>query len=271
MTAIPLLVDSSIELHGRVAVLTFERDDVRNALTGTCLVEDLLTAIDWANRTHSISVLVLTGAGKAFSAGGNIKQMRDKEGIFSGSPLQVERGYRYGIQLLPRAMRGIDIPVIAAVNGAAIGAGFDLANMCDLRLASNLATFGETFINLGIVPGDGGAWYLQRLIGYQNAAELILSGRILSADDALKLGLLLEVTEPDRLLDRALQLAQAIAAKPPQAVRQTKRLLRLAERHDLPDYLDFCAAFQAMAHQTADHGEAVAAFLEKRPPQFKGD
>jgi enoyl-CoA hydratase/carnithine racemase len=146
----------------------------------------------------------------------------------------------------------------------------DLACMCDLRIGSHQALLGQTFINLGIISGDGGGWFLQRLIGYQRAVELILSGRLLKAAEALELGILLEVTEQEALLPRVRELAAEIAAKPPHAVRLTKRMMKLAQRQELPDFLDLCAAFQGMSHHTEDHLEAVNAFLDKRSPRYKG-
>ena len=270
MNQLPQLKDALLSVEGRVATLTLNRDDVRNALTGTALVNDLVETVDWVNREEEVSVLVLTGAGSAFSAGGNIKEMRDRSGAFAGDVLEVQRRYRQGIQNIPLAMHRAEVPVIAAVNGPAVGAGFDLACMCDLRIASSDALFGETFINLGIIPGDGGAWFLQRLTGYQRAAELTLTGRLVKADEALELGLVLEVTAPDHLLTRATDLAAKIAAKPPQTVRLTKRLLKLAQRQELPDFLDVCACFQGMCHNTEDHVEAVKAFLEKREGNYFG-
>lgn len=268
--SLPQLTDASLERKGRVALLTLERDDVRNALTGTDLVDDILAAVDWCNRNSGVSVLVLTGAGKAFSAGGNVKEMRERQGLFAGSALEIQDQYRRGIQRLPLALHACETPLIAAVNGPAIGAGCDLACMCDLRLGSTAARFGETFINLGIVPGDGGAWFLQRLLGYQRAAELLLTGRLVDAGEAKAIGLLLEVFDPEQLLDRALELAEQIAAKPPQAARLTKRLLKLGQRQELPEFLDLCAALQGMLHRTDDHLEAVSAFLDQRPPAFRG-
>lgn len=260
---LPQLTDATLERKGRVAVLTLDRDDVRNALTGTALVDDLLQAVAWAESVAEISVLIITGAGAAFCAGGNIKEMADRTGIFAGSALAIQEQYRQGIQRLPRALHGADVVLIAAVNGPAVGAGFDLANMCDLRLAAEGARFGETFVNLGIIPGDGGAWFLQRLVGYQRAAELTLTGRLIDAREALDIGLLLEVTSAEQLLPRALELATQIAAKPPQALRLTKRLLRLAKRQELDEFLEQCAAFQGMAHQTDEHRAALQAFLDK--------
>jgi enoyl-CoA hydratase/carnithine racemase len=268
--AVPQLTESTLELNNRIAVLTLQRDDVRNALTGTRLVEDIVDTVTWADQTPEVSVLVITGAGSAFCAGGNIKEMKDKTGTFSGSVIEIQDQYRRGIQRMPLALHRAEVPIIAAVNGPAIGAGFDLACLCDLRLGSSKALFGETFINLGIVPGDGGAWFLQRLLGYQRAADLAFTGRLVKAEEALALGILLEVVAPEALLPRTMELAAEIAAKPPQAVRLTKRMLKLAQRQELPDFLDLCASFQGMAHHTQDHAEAVAAFLEKRPPRYSG-
>jgi len=270
MTELPLLTDAQLTLENRVAELTFTRDDVRNALTGTALVEDIIATLGWCNRNANVSVLILTGAGSAFSAGGNVKQMRDREGIFAGRVIEIQDQYRRGIQQLPLAMAQSEIPLIAAVNGPAIGAGMDLACMCDLRLGSTRSLFGETFVNLGLVPGDGGAWFLPRIVGLQRAAELIFSGRLVKADEAKDLGILLEITTDADLLPRARQLATEIAAKPPQALRLCKRLLQSSQRLGLADFLDQSAAFQAMAHDCEDHLEAVNAFLEKRPPQFRG-
>lgn len=266
----PVLKDSLLEIHDRVAVLTFDRDDLRNALTGTALVEDVLQTLAWVNGAKDVSVLVLTGAGSAFSSGGNVREMKEKSGLFAGSVQQIQEQYRRGIQRIPLAMEAAEVPLIAAVNGPAIGAGFDLACMCDLRIGSRTALMGETFVNLGIIPGDGGAWFLQRLIGYQRAAELTLTGRLVSAQEALALGILLEIAEPEQLLVRTMELAAHIASKPPQAVRMTKRLLKYAQRGNLSDLLDMSACFQGMAHHTDDHVEAINAFLEKRPGLYTG-
>jgi enoyl-CoA hydratase/carnithine racemase len=267
MTPLPPLKDSTLEVDGRIAVLTFNRDDVRNALTSTELVAEIPRVIAWANAEPDISVLILTGAGSAFSAGGNIKTMGERA---KAAPHVLEQNYRHGVQRIPLALERAEIPVIAAVNGPAIGAGFDMANMCDIRIGSTKAQFGETFANLGIIAGDGGGWFLQRLLGYQRAAELTFTGRIVKAEEALQLGILLEVTQPEQLLPRAKEIAAQIAAKPPQAIRYAKRLLKLAQRQNLEEHLDVCATFQAICHKTEDHAEALAAFFEKRQGQFKG-
>ncbi|MEG3620022.1 enoyl-CoA hydratase-related protein [Magnetovibrio sp. PR-2] len=262
--------DCTLTLNNRVATLTFNRDDVRNALTGTALIDDIVDTVNWANTSPEVSVLVLTGTGSAFSAGGNIKDMRERAGDFGGNVAELENRYRRGIQRIPLALHNAELPTIAAVNGPAIGAGLDVACMCDIRIGSTKAKFGETFVNLGIIPGDGGAWFLQRLIGYQRAAELTLSGRVIGADEAKDIGLLLEVAEPDTLMEQAHDLAATMAAKPPQALRYAKRLMKMAQRQELPDFLDFCATVQGICHNTEDHTEAVSAFLEKRDPSYTG-
>jgi len=273
--AIPVLQDARLELEDRVAVLTLARDDLRNALTGTALIDDIVTTVEWANHAPSVSVLVITGEGSAFCAGGNIKEMqyRDgdhRQGPFGGDALELERKYRQGIQRIPLALHKAEIPVIAAVNGPAIGAGCDLACMCDIRIGSERATFGETFVNLGIIPGDGGAWFLQRLIGYQKAAEITLTGRLVHAEEAVDIGLMMEQVPADQLMTRVMTLARQMAAKPPQALRMSKRLMKQAQRHELPDFLELCAAWQGMLHNTDDHQEAVMAFVEKREGVYRG-
>ena len=264
---LPELKDAALAVEGRVAVLTFKRDDVRNALTSTDLVNDIPNTLAWANANPEISVLILTGEGSAFSAGGNIKTMGERA---KAPPFVLQQNYKRGIQRIPVALEEAEIPVIAAVNGPAIGAGFDMANMCDIRIGSTNAQFGETFINLGIVPGDGGALFLQRLLGYQRAADLVFSGRILRAEEAKEIGILLEVTPPEQLMPRAMEIAGRIAAKPPLAVRYNKRLMKLAQRQNLEEHLEVCSAFQAICHKTEDHAEALAAFFEKRSGKFMG-
>lgn len=265
----PTLTDARLDIKERYAILTFERDDVRNALTGTALVDDICKTIEWANRAP-FNCLIITGAGKGFSSGGNIKEMIDKRGMFGGSPADISDSYRRGIQRMSRAVFNAELPLIAAINGAAVGAGFDLACMCDIRIGCEHSRFGETFINLGIIPGDGGAWFLQRLVGYQRAAELTFSGRLVNADEALELGLLLELVDSGNLLECAEAQARVFAEKPPQALRMTKRLMKIAQRQELGDFLDHCASVQAACHSTEDHAVALKAFINKETPSFSG-
>ena len=266
----PAVTNCTLEIQGRTALLAFDRHDVRNALTGTKILEDLLAVTAWINRSRSVSVLVLTGNGSAFSAGGNVKDMRNRSGDFEGPVQDIEHAYRHGIQRMPRAISDLDVPVIAAVNGPAIGAGCDLACMCDIRIGGDSARFAESFVNLGIIPGDGGAWFLPRVVGMQRAAEMTYTGRAVGADEALAVGLLLEVVPDAELRHRALELAATIAAKPPVTLRYAKRLMRMAQSMPLDQFLDTCAVYQGVAHQTDDHHEALAAFFEKRPGVYHG-
>ena len=160
--------------------------------------------------------------------------------------------------------------IIAAINGPAIGAGNDLACMCDIRIASRTARFAESFVKVGIVPGDGGCWFLPRLVGFSRAAEMALTGETIDADEALRTGLVSKLVEPEQLLAEAMALALRIAANPPQVLRWTKQLLLQARTATLDEALDSAGLWQGQAHHTADHAEAVAAFFDKRPPVFKG-
>ncbi|MDY0072739.1 MAG: enoyl-CoA hydratase-related protein [Thauera sp.] len=258
---LPQLTDALLSVEAGVACLRLNRDDVRNALTGTALIDELCAVAAWVNQCEAVSCLIITGEGAAFSSGGNVKDMAERAGDFAGDVAEVEARYRRGIQRIPLALQAVEVPIIAAVNGPAIGAGFDLANMADVRIAATRAKFGETFLNLGIIPGDGGAWFLQRLIGYQQAFELTLSGRVIDAAEALRLGVVLEVVADDQLMTRAHELAARFAAQPPKAVRLTKRLMKMAQRMELKDFLDLCAVFQGMCHNEDEHLAAVERML----------
>jgi len=232
------------ERHGHVLLCTMDSADTRNALTGP---EQL-----------------------AFCAGGNVKDMRDRKGLFSGAPFAQANSYRNGIQRIPRAIVTLDVPIIAAVNGPAVGAGCDLATMCDILIASTKAKFAESFIKLGIIPGDGGAWFLPRAVGYSNACKMAFTGDMISADEALTMGLVSEVVAPEALIESCLELAQRIAANPPHAIRLTKQLLRASQESSMDELLEKSAAYQALCHAEPDHAEAVTAFFEKRAGDYKG-
>lgn len=259
-----------LDIKDRIATVTLNDPDRRNPITGNNMIEAMLEAFDKVQNDPDVSVMILTGAGSAFCAGGDIKAMHSKTDQFGLPPLDVAESYINGIQRIPLALYNMDVPTIAAVNGAAVGAGCDLTMMCDMRIASERAKFGEVFINLGIIPGDAGSWFLIRRIGYQKAAELTFSARMIDATEALEMEMVLEVVPHDQLMDRAYEKAAVIAAKPPRTVRTAKRLLRNAERMDLPDFLNTAAAFQALMHQTSDHHEALSAFIEKRTPSYSG-
>jgi enoyl-CoA hydratase/carnithine racemase len=264
----PVLYEASDE---GIVTLTLNRPEARNPITDTDMIAALLAAIARADADTSVRVVILTGAGSAFSSGGRIQAMRPGGGLNDGVPVGTRQNYRHGIQRLPLAFAALEVPVIAAVNGPAVGAGCDLTCMCDLRIAGQSARFAESFVKIGLVSGDGGAWLLPRVIGWSKAAEMALTGDAITAEEALACGLVSQVVPDGELLDAALTLARRIAANPPHAVRMTKRLLWEGRRSDLGPVLEMAGAMQSLAHTTADHAEAVEAFLEKRPPVFRGD
>lgn len=254
--------ETRYERDGGVGVLTLSRPEIRNALTGRQILDEIITTIETADASEDVTVLIITGEGSAFSAGGNVKDMETGSGLFSGDVGTIAEGYRRTIQRLTSTMAQTDLVTIAAVNGPAVGAGFDLVLGCDLRIGSTQARFAHTFADLGILPGDGGAWILPRVVGWQRAAELSFTGRTIDADEATEMDVLLGVVEPHELMDRVRELARTIAAKPSHSIRLTKRLLRHARTMDLPAFLDLTAAYQAIAHADPQHRMAVASFLE---------
>lgn len=260
-----------LDIDGPIATLTINMPESRNPISGQETVDEIVDACAKVKLNDDLSVLIITGAGTAFSAGGDIKAMRSRANdSFGGAPVNVQNFYRRGIQRIPLAIEDLDVPVIGAVNGAAIGAGCDLAMMCDIRIASEKAKFGETFVNLGLIPGDGGSWFLTRQIGYQKAAELTFTGKVVDAEEALSLGMVTRVVPAEKLMEEANALAQVIAEKPRRTLRLAKMLLKQSTRMNLKDFLDTCAQVQSVVHQTDDHKEALDAFFEKRPPNFTG-
>jgi enoyl-CoA hydratase/carnithine racemase len=257
-------------LENGIAHLVLARHDIRNAYSEKEFTDEILDVLARVNVDPEARVFVLSAEGTSFSAGGNVKDMRDKKGIFGGGTAGTRRGYIEGIQRIPKALYGLDIPSISAVQGPAIGAGCDLALYCDITICSSEARFGETFINVGIIPGDGGAWILPRRVGLQRAAELTFTGRIVGGEEAAEIGLALECVEPDALMPRVMELAETIAARPPVTARMIKTLFRQSQSSHLHDFLDNCAAMQAICHSTEDHMEAVSSILEKRKPSYSG-
>jgi enoyl-CoA hydratase/carnithine racemase len=259
-----------IERQGAVACVTLNDPATRNALSMPILRElgDFLAG---ANADETLGCIVLAAAGDGFCSGGNIKDMRDgTDPMFAGTPHQMQEGFRNGVQMIPKLLNELDVPVIAAVQGAAMGAGCDLACMCDMRVASADAKFAESFLRVGLVSGDGGAWFLPRVIGMPRALEMALTCRTVEASEAKEWGLVTHVVERDKLLESALEMARTIAAFPPRSVRLNKRLIRQSMNLGLGDCLELSASFQAIVQSTADQKEAVAALLERRPPRYVG-
>ena len=254
--------------EGAIVTLTMNQPETRNALTGNNAVQEFVDACDAVRLDTTIRCVIVTGAGPVFCSGGNVKDMQR---FFNQDikPDLIREEYRNGIQRLPKALYNLDVPVIAAINGPAIGAGLDLTCMCDIRIASDKATFAESFVKVGIVPGDGGAWLLPRAVGMSKASEMAFTGEALNAQEALACGLVSRVVAPDALMDEALKLARKITANPGAVLRMTKRLLREGERSSLESLLELSAGYQAIAHKTAAHKEAVMSFVEKRPAKFE--
>ena len=252
------------EKAGSVVTLTLNDPDRRNALSTPAQWAQVVAACEEVRTDLTVKAVIVTGAGSAFCAGGNVKDIRDKTGIAAGSPAAIADGYRAGIQRIPLAFYNLDVPVIAAVNGPAIGAGCDLACMCDIRIASTSAKFAEIFVRLGLIPGDGGAWLLPRVVGMSKAAELTFTGDTIGADEALACGLVSRVVAPEQLLAEAHCLAERIAANPAPALRMSKRLLREGQHMRLDSLLEMSAAMQALAHFTPEHDQAIAALLARK-------
>jgi len=258
-----------IEREGGIVTVRMNHPDTRNALTTREKIQEFVDLCAELRHDMSVRVMVLTGNGSAFCAGGNVKDMHERGGIFAGSPYELRNTYRDGIQRIHLAIYELDIPVIAAVNGPAIGAGLDLACMCDIRLAAPKAIFAESFVRLGIVPGDGGAWLLPRIIGIPKASLMAFTGDAIDAAKALEWGLVEQVCTHETLQSEAQALARRIASNPGHALRLCKRLLREGQHMRLDSLLELSAAYQALAHHTEDHHEAVAAFVDKRDPNYQ--
>lgn len=258
------------EKDGPLVTLTINRPESRNPLGEDgdgALFADAAARI---NDDREVRAVILTGAGPAFSAGGNVKAMREKGGAFAGPGVAIRERYRTGIHRVVKSVWGIEVPVVAAVNGPAIGLGNDVACLADTRIAADTAIFGATFLKIGLIPGDGGAWLLPRVIGMARASELLFSGDTIDATTALSWGLVSRVVPAATLMDEARALASRIARQPPDVLRMTKRLLREGMGVSFDTVMELSASMQALAHHTEDHAEAVGAFLDKRAPVYKG-
>lgn len=247
-----------------VVTLTLNSPQTRNVITGNDAVQAIVDACTRFNSDDTVRAVILTGAGTAFSAGGDLKDMQQ---LFDWPESKLRNWYRNGVQRLVTALYNVEVPVIAAVNGPAIGAGCDLATLCDVRIASTKARFAESFIKVGLIPGDGGAWLLQRVVGKSMAAELSFTGRAIDAEEALRIGLVSRVVPPEQLLTAAFELASEMAQNDGHVLRLTKRLMRAGEQSSFEHVLQLSAAAQATLHGSAAHQEAVKAFVDKRAPE----
>ncbi|MFZ2207920.1 MAG: crotonase/enoyl-CoA hydratase family protein [Porticoccaceae bacterium] len=255
--------------EGRIAIITLNRADTRNALSDE-VVPALIAQLKRANADTGISCVILTGAGPSFSSGGNLKEIRAMTQEKNLSVHEIRNWYIDCIQQIPHTMAKLTVPVICAVNGHAIGAGCDLTMMCDIRIASEKAVFAESFMRVGLIPGDGGAWFLPRVIGLSRACEMSYTCDMIDAGKAERWGMVSEVVPHEQLLDAALAMARRIVAHPPMGVRYAKKLLVESQHMPLTAALEMAAGMQATLQNTEDHLEAIDAALEKRTPLFKG-
>lgn len=252
---------------GAVRTITLNRPDVLNAFN-EALLTALSKALREAQKDKTVRCLVITGAGRAFSSGQDLADVRDR--YASDQPIDFGSLLRDHYNPLIARIRTMEKPVVASVNGVAAGAGCSLALACDLRIAADSASFIEAFINVGLVPDAGSTFMLPRLIGVSRAMEMAFTGRKVKAEEALRIGLVNEVVPDDRLSAATGQLAEKLAGLPTRAIGLTKRAINAAWNADLDTQLAYEAMLQTTAGQTQDHREGVAAFLEKRPPQFAG-
>lgn len=235
----------------------------RNAITSPEMIAGIVENVERVNGDTAVGCVILTGAGTVFSSGGNVHEMAERRGMFGGAPYEQLRSYTHGIQRLARAITTCETPLIAAVNGPAVGAGCDLTLMCDLRIASSTASFAESFVRLGLIPGDGGAWLLTHLIGPARAAEMTLTGDPVPAPTALDWGLVSSVSEPESLMSDSMALAGRIARNPSSSLRMAKKLLRASQTGSFESVLDLSAALQPIAHHTEAHEAAIKAMVER--------
>lgn len=243
--------------------ITLNNPEKLNAISYE-MIDSLVATLFKADMNPDVKVIVIRGAGRAFSAGGDVQAMKDKSGMFQGDSNELRMRYMHGIQKIPKCMEDLSKPIIAMVNGAAIGAGNDLAMMCDLRVGCEESRFGETFAKLGLVPGDGGTFFLTRIVGFSKAMQMTMTAEIISGKKAFDFGLMNYFVEAADLEKEVTLLATKIASLPAVAVQMAKKSLKAAYRHDLQVNLDLLAAFQGIAQTTKDHEIAVDAFFEKK-------
>ncbi|MFZ4715146.1 MAG: enoyl-CoA hydratase-related protein [Bacteriovoracaceae bacterium] len=258
-----------VSLEGHLLWVTLNRPEFSNAFSIT-MMDELLPVLKKANFDDQVRVIIIQGAGKAFCAGGDIKDMENKAGMFAGEPNELRENYMQGIQQIPLTMNSLQKPVIALVQGAAVGAGCDFACMCDIRIGTSKAKFAETFSKLSLVPGDGGTFFLSRVVGFAKACEMFFTGDVIEAEEAQRIGLLNFIVNEVEAVEKVKAFATKIAMNAPIAVKMTKRALIHAQENSLQAHLDLLAAFQGISQRTTDHHLGLEALKNKTTAQFQG-
>ncbi len=256
-----------------VATITLNRPERMNAFT-PMMIREWAQALEDARTDRDVSAVIVTGAGRGFCAGADLRGGSDlTAGARDDEPITAagrRNWLRDGVHNVPRQVALLDKPYIAAVNGAAVGAGMDMCSMADIRIASEQARFAMTYVKVGLVPGDGGCYYLPRIVGLAKALELIWTGDFIDAQEAFRIGYVTKVVPPDDLLPTARELAERIAHGPAVAIQLAKRLAYRSQTSDVHEALEAASYSMGIVQATEDAREGPRAFAEKREPQFKG-
>jgi len=259
------MADLLYEVKDKVATITLNRPDKLNAFTGE-MIDAWQTSLAEAQRDDGVNVVIVTGSGRAFCSGGDVGRMRTGE----PTALDGKNSLWEGVHRVPKQLEQMDKPVIAMVNGLAVGAGMGMCVMCDLRVAAQSARFSTGYVRVGLVPGDGDTYFLPRLVGPAKALELLWTADFIEAPEAHRLGIVQRVVPDATLQEETYALARQIADGPQIPIRMIKRLVYQSMKLDLRTHLDLVSSHMSIVRQTADHAEGVAAFKDKRPAKFQG-
>lgn len=259
-----------VEQTDNLLWVTLNRPEAKNAISLE-MIDSLEKVFHRAEKESSVRVVILKAEGSVFCAGGDFKEMQARQGMFGGESAELKLNYHHGIQRIPRLLEKFPKPLIAMMDGGAIGAGCDLACMCDMRIGTEKSFFAETFSKLNLVPGDGGTFFLPRLVGYPFAMEMFLTGRKVKAKEAQEKGLLNYLETAENLEKKTLEVAAMIAANAPYATQLTKRSLKQARTAELELMLDQLSSYQAIAQRMKDHDRGLEALSKRQTPHFIGD
>jgi enoyl-CoA hydratase/carnithine racemase len=253
------------DVKDKIATITLNRPDKLNAFTRN-MIDGWAKSLAQAQADDDVNVVIVTGTGRAFCSGGDVGRMREGD----PSALDGKNGLWEGVHRVPKQLEQMDKPVIAMVNGLAVGAGMGMSVMCDLRIAAESARFSTGYVKVGLVPGDGDTYFLPRLVGAAKALELLWTADFIEAPEALRLGIVQRVVPDAQLKDVTYALARQISDGPQIPIRMIKRLVYQSMKLDLRTHLDLVSSHMGLVRQTADHAEGVAAFKEKRAAKFTG-